>query len=66
MDVARRFWPDVIWIYDRAEEMSDDLHCFPEKMREKSSLRTRIVDGPGNAASGARQANIALRADSMA
>lgn len=49
-----------------AEEMSDDLHCFPEKMREKSSLRTRIVDGPGNAASGARQANIALRADSIA
>ena len=42
--------------------MGDNLHRFPEDIREESGFRTGIVDGPGYAASGARQANISLRA----
>lgn len=61
-----RIWPDFIWIYNWAEEMSDDLHRFAEDVREKSSFRTGVVDGPGDTARGVGQTNISLRADSVA
>jgi hypothetical protein len=32
--------------------MSDDLHRFAEDVREKSSFRTGVVDGPGDTARG--------------
>jgi hypothetical protein len=46
--------------------MSDDLHRFAEDVREQSSFRTGVVDGPGDTARGVGQTNICLRAGSVA
>src|SRR5436309_15846692 len=67
-DIAKARWirSDVVGVFDRAQEMSDDLYRFPENVREESCFRAGIVDGPRYAARWAGQANISLRADSMA
>jgi len=45
--------------------VSDELHRFPENMREQCGFGAGAVYGPG-IAGGCRQANVALRAYSMA
>ena len=57
---------DGVGIYDGAEEVSDDLYRFPENMGEECGLGAGIVYGPGNATNSCGQANIALRAYSLA
>ena len=46
--------------------MGNDLHRFPENPREKCGFGAGVVYGPGSAAYACGQANIALRADTVA
>jgi hypothetical protein len=46
---ARRLRADIVRVFDRTEEVGNDLDCHPKDIRKEGSFGPSIVDRPGRA-----------------